>query len=58
VEAASVDAVLAAWQSAGTPNARPIGGYVTNIQGNLAISANKQGVRIEPMATFRARRKK
>ena len=58
VEAASVDAVLAAWQSAGTPDARPIGGYVTNIQGNLAISANKQGVRIEPMATFRARRKK
>ncbi len=58
VETASVDAVLAAWQMPGAPEACPVGGYVTNIQGNLAISANKHGVRIEPMASFRARRKK
>lgn len=36
----------------------PRSGYVTNIQGNLAVSANKRGVRIEPMAVFRARRKR
>lgn len=33
-------------------------GYVNNIQGNLAVSYNKQGLRIEPMEAFRARRKK
>ena len=33
-------------------------GYVVNIQGDLAVSANKRGVRIEPMAAYRARRKK
>lgn len=33
-------------------------GYVTNIQGNLAVSYNKHGLRIEPMEAFRARRKK
>lgn len=55
VEAASIDAVLAGWtnQESGRCIAS---GYVANIQGNLAISANKQGVRIEPMAAFRARR--
>ncbi len=37
---------------------RPRGGYVANIQGDLAVSANKRGVRIEPMAAFRARRKR
>lgn len=36
----------------------PRSGYVANIQGNLAVSANKRGVRIEPMAAFRARRKR
>lgn len=36
---------------------RPISGYTANIQGDLAISANKRGVRIEPMADYRARRK-
>ena len=36
----------------------PLSGYVTNIQGDLAVSANKEGVRVEPMAYFRARRKK
>ena len=58
VETASVDAVLAAWDEPGTPQAAPHGGYVANIQGNLAISANKRGVRLEPMAAFRARRRK
>lgn len=36
----------------------PRSGYATNIQGDLAVSANKRGVRIEPMAAFRARRKR
>ena len=58
VETASVDAVLAAWDEPGTPQAAPHGGYVANIQGNLAISANKRGVRLEPMAAFRVRRRK
>lgn len=58
VETASVDAVLAAWDGAGDEGARPRGGYVANIQGDLAVSANKHGVRIEPMAAFRARRKR
>ena len=58
VETASVDAVLAAWERPGTREAKPRGGYVANIQGNLAISANKHGVCLEPMAVFRARRKK
>lgn len=54
VENAAVAAVLAAFDDAGKPR----GGYVTNIQGNLAVSANKRGVRVEPMAAFRARRKR
>ena len=37
---------------------KPLGGYVANIQGDLAVSANKHGVRVEPMAAFRARRKR
>ena len=37
---------------------RPKSGYVTNIQGDLAVSANKRGVLVEPMSAFRARRKK
>lgn len=53
IETATIEAVLAGF-SGGKPN----GGYVVNIQGNLAVSANKQGVRIEPMAIFRMRRKK
>lgn len=53
VETASVDAVLAAFEGG-----KPKGGYVANVQGNLAVSANKQGVRIEPMAAFRTRRKR
>lgn len=56
VETASIDAVLAAFDDGaeGTPR----GGYVANIQGDVAVSANKCGVRVEPMAAFRARRKR
>lgn len=36
----------------------PRSGYTNNIQGNLAISANKQGLRIEPMEAYRIRRKR
>ncbi len=53
VEAASVDAVVAAFA-----DGAPIGGYTANIQGDLAVSANKRGVRLEPMAAYRARRKR
>lgn len=56
VETASVEAVLAAFDDGAGD--RPRGGYVANIQGDVAVSANKQGVRIEPMAAFRARRKR
>ena len=53
VEFAAVDGVLAAFAEDGSVRS----GYVANIQGDLAVSANKLGVRIEPMAAFRARRK-
>ena len=53
VETSAVDAVLAAFAGG-----KPASGYVTNIQGNLAVSSNKNGVRIEPMASFRIRRNK
>lgn len=33
-------------------------GAVANIQGDIAVSYNKQGLRLEPMAAFRRRRKK
>lgn len=52
VDAASVAAVLDGFADDGIPQ----GGYVANIQGNLAVSANKLGVRVEPMAAFRSRR--
>ncbi|MBR5260056.1 MAG: tRNA lysidine(34) synthetase TilS [Eggerthellaceae bacterium] len=66
VETASVEAVLAGFERAdegeclGASEAeiRPKSGYVTNIQGDLAVSANKQGVLVEPMSRFRARRKR
>ena len=54
VDAAAVAAVLDGFAEDGVP----CGGYVANIQGNLAVSANKQGVRVEPMQAFRARRKR
>lgn len=43
VEAASVEAVLA-----GFANGAPNSGYVTNIQYDLAVSANKRGVLVDP----------
>ena len=64
IEAASVEAVLAGFGGEGGSEdllsgiGAPLGGYVANIQGNLAVSANKRGVRIEPMSAFRARRKR
>ena len=36
----------------------PKSGYTNNIQGNLALSANKRGLRIEPMEAYRIRRKR
>lgn len=54
IESAAVHAVLRAFDEKGLP----ISGYVVNIQGDLAVSANKHGVLIEPMARFRARRKR
>ena len=56
VETASVEAVLAAFDE--EAGGKPRSGYVANIQGDLAVSANKRGVRIEPMAAYRARRKR
>jgi tRNA(Ile)-lysidine synthase len=53
VETATIEAITAAFG----PEA-PVSGYTNNIQGNLAISANKQGLRIEPMETYRLRRKR
>lgn len=53
IEAASVEAILE-----GFADGQPRSGYVTNIQYDMAVSANKQGVLVEPMAYFRARRKK
>ena len=53
VETATVEAVLAAFEGG-----KPVSGYVANIQGNLAVSSNRNGVLIEPMAAFRMRRKK
>lgn len=52
VETASVDAITAAFE-----HGAPIPAYTANIQGNLALSANKRGLRIEPMEAYRARRK-
>lgn len=55
IDAQSVNAIINAFDS---ETKRPISGFVTNIQGNLAVSANKSGVRVERMDAFRARRKK
>ncbi len=53
IDARSVERVLEAFAGGS-----PVSGHVDNIQGNIAVSANKTGVRIEPMSEFRARRKK
>ena len=52
VETASVEAVVDGFGETG-----PISGYTANIQGDLALSANKRGLRIEPMVEYRRRRK-
>ncbi len=44
IDTASIDAILR--------------GETANIQGDLAVSSNKHGVRVEPMAAYRARRKR
>lgn len=54
IESAAIEAVLDAFGEGGAP----IGGYVSNIQGDLAVSANKTGVLVEPMGVFRSRRKR
>ena len=53
VETRSVEAALAAFAEG-----KPVSGYTANIQGDLALSANKRGLRIEPMQAYRLRRKK
>ena len=53
IEAHSIEAIIHAFTEEG-----PVSGYTHNIQGNLALSANKQGLRIEPMSSYRSRRKK
>jgi tRNA(Ile)-lysidine synthase len=52
IEAFSVEDILS-----GFSGGKPKSGYTKNIQGNLALSANKSGLRIEPMKDYRARRK-
>lgn len=54
IETVAVESVLDAFDQDGNPRS----GFVVNIQGDLAVSANKQGVLIEPMTRFRARRKR
>lgn len=53
VETASIDRVLDGFDGEAMRS-----GYTHNIQGDLAVSANKKGVRIEPMGAYRARRKR
>ena len=53
IDTATIEAIMAAFA-----DGAPIGGYVSNVQGDLAVSANKRGVLVEPMASFRARRKR
>lgn len=54
IESATIEALLDAFDQEGNPKS----GYVVNVQGNLAVSANKRGVLVEPMSSFRARRKR
>ena len=53
IDTATVQAVLDGFSQGASRS-----GYVQNVQGDLAVSANKRGVRVEPMAAFRARRKR
>lgn len=52
IDTATVEAVLAAFS---VESGRPVSGYRANIQGNLEVSGAKDGVRLEPMAAYRAR---
>lgn len=58
IDTSSIEAVLDGFETLNSGSRKPKSGYVANIQGNLAISSNKSGVRIEPMDEFRRRRKK
>ncbi len=51
VDRACVDAILEAFA-----DGAPKSGYVANIQGDIAVSSNKRGVRVEFMERFRQRR--
>lgn len=55
IDAATVETVLDGFAPAAEGGA-PNSGYVANVQGDLAVSANKHGVRVEPMTCFRSRR--
>lgn len=52
IETRSVEEAIAAFEGG-----FPVSGFAGNIQGDLALSANKLGLRIEPMAAYRSRRK-
>ena len=52
IETRSVEEAIAAFEGG-----FPVSGFTGNIQGDLALSANKLGLRIEPMAAYRSRRK-
>jgi len=53
IETATIETIIG-----GFDNEAPISGYTANIQGNFAVSANKKGMLLEPMESYRARRKK
>ena len=53
VEACTIEDVLQSFDIDGKPRS----GYACNIAGNLAISANKHGLRIEKMESYLKRRK-
>lgn len=55
---ARVETATIATITDGFKGGAPISGYTNNIQGNLALSANKNGLLIEPMEAYRVRRKR
>lgn len=52
VNGSTIDDVL----SAINKDKKIVSGYIVNIQGNMMVSANKRGILIEPVASYRARR--
>lgn len=52
IETRSIEEAIAAFE-----DGFPVSGFTGNIQGDLALSANKLGLRIEPMEAYRSRRK-